>query len=124
MESSAFDARSRTGARPLGLIRAWGLLLWLILVGCCGCSTSDHPAPVPGSYDPPPLFGPSTGADCEEEGAVRGCGHVTRTYGDYVTCSMGEMTCHDGKWGACVGDRLVTMSQPNVRLTRAGLRVS
>jgi hypothetical protein len=69
------------------------------------------------------MFGPSSGGECEEEGAVRACGHVTNTFGDYVTCSMGEITCHDGRWSACIGDRLVTMSHPNVRLTQAGVHV-
>ncbi|HYP98860.1 MAG TPA: hypothetical protein VER96_09305 [Polyangiaceae bacterium] len=99
-----------------------------VLLLCVGvvvaCSTSsDHPPPVQGSSQEPPMFGPSSGAECEEEGAVVPCGHVTNTYGDYVTCSMGEVTCHDGRWGACVGDHLVTMSHPNVRLTQTGLHV-
>ncbi|HEX2673080.1 MAG TPA: hypothetical protein VHM25_19505, partial [Polyangiaceae bacterium] len=109
--------------------RAWpigpffGAVLLCIGVAVACSTTSDHPPPVQGPSEPPPMFGPSSGGECEEEGAVRACGHVTNTFGDYVTCSMGEITCHDGRWSACVGDRLVTMSHPNVRLTQSGVHV-
>ena len=75
------------------------------------------------SSGPPHRFGPSAGGTCQVEGTVQACGNVTRSYGDYVTCSMGEATCQGGFWSACVGDHFSTMSLPNVRLTRAGLRV-
>src|SRR6478752_855209 len=117
MGSSTAGAPLRRTA-PIGLI--WGAVLLCVAIAC---STSDHLPPVQGPSQAPPMFGPSSGGDCDEEGAVRPCGHVTNTYGDYVTCSMGEVTCHDGRWSACIGDRLVTMSHPNARLTPSGVQV-
>jgi len=105
---------------------ALGCVRLLLLCGALfGCTSGEHPGPVVGDYpDAPHLFNPTAGSACEVEGAVQACGHVARTYGDYVTCSMGEATCKAGFWSACAGDHLTTMSHPNVQLTRTGLHVS
>ena len=70
-----------------------------------------------------PLQTPNLTSTCDKEGDVRECGRVERTFGDYVTCSVGLSTCQSGAWGACVGNHFVTKSMPNVSLTRGGLRV-
>ena len=49
---------------------------------------------------------PNEGCSCETYGAVIDCGQVHRQSGSYVSCSLGKRTCVDGRWGACVGDRI------------------
>jgi len=66
-----------------------------------------------GSTQPP---GPGTcsdgkqGCPCTTEGATAACGDVVRQSGDYVTCSEGNATCTNGKWGACAGDTIYMKS--------------
>ncbi|MBV9948202.1 MAG: hypothetical protein JOZ69_15225 [Myxococcales bacterium] len=42
--------------------------------------------------------------------------------GNYVTCSLGQATCNDGRWGACVGSTIVTKSASGATLGAGGLR--
>ncbi|MBL8605668.1 MAG: hypothetical protein JNL38_00045 [Myxococcales bacterium] len=54
---------------------------------------------------------PNDGCACATPGQVVECGKVQSRHGDYVTCSMGTRECGgDGKWGACVGNTVVTKS--------------
>ena len=53
-----------------------------------------------------PCATPNEGCACESYGAVIDCGQVHRRSGDYVSCSLGKRTCVEGRWGACVGDRI------------------
>ncbi|HVW29132.1 MAG TPA: PA14 domain-containing protein [Polyangiaceae bacterium] len=53
---------------------------------------------------------PQSGCACDKEGESTDCGQVYRKTADYVSCSMGKMTCSHGAWGACVGDRIATMN--------------
>lgn len=48
---------------------------------------------------------PQTGCPCAGEGEAVDCGYVVHREGDYVACSPGTMTCHDGAWGDCLGER-------------------
>ncbi len=87
------------------------------------CGTSSHPALV-GNPQAPALFGPGTiGGSCSSEGSVVGCGRVDHVDGNYVTCAVGSSTCQGGVWSTCVGDHIVTKSNPSVRLTMSGLHV-
>src|SRR5690349_20302274 len=95
-------ARLASVALGLGLAALAGL-------GVQACSSGDHPAPIGGNGDMN-LQGPLPGSPCDQEGATRECGRVERTYGTYVTCSMGNQTCEQGHWSACVGNHFVTQS--------------
>jgi len=55
---------------------------------------------------------PNQGCDCDKPGDVVDCGQVERVSGEYVSCSMGQRTCDDGKWGACIGDGIATLRIP------------
>jgi hypothetical protein len=94
---------------------AFGLMLVALpFVGACErkegpTGLTDRPPldTVPGHTGRPPAdrcATPQTGCDCEE-GDVADCGKVTATYGDYVTCSMGERQCMDGAWSECKTER-------------------
>ncbi len=50
---------------------------------------------------------PNEGCECAAEGDVVDCGQLRETYDEYVTCSRGSRSCVEGRWGACVGDRVV-----------------
>lgn len=61
---------------------------------------------------------PAEGCACTDPGAVVDCGQIERRSGNYVSCSMGQRTCSDSKWGTCVGDRIATVSiSPNMQRT-------
>ncbi len=97
------------------------------IVAACG---DDRPATSDTSTNPNPPGGPGAchagreGCSCDVPGAVADCGSVVRKDGDYVTCSQGKATCTDGKWGACVGDHLVTASINGVTLGGGGLKAA
>ncbi len=99
--------------------------LWVALTLLClsllGCSKSPDHSPSLGASDAgpnmlAPMVGacetPNQGCECKAEGEVVECGQVERVSGDYVSCSMGQRTCEDGKWGACVGDGIATLHLP------------
>ncbi|HKO52341.1 MAG TPA: PA14 domain-containing protein, partial [Polyangiaceae bacterium] len=99
-------------------------MIWVVVtllsLTLLGCSTSDH-APSLGAGDgganqPPPMVGacgtPNLGCPCDAEDEVIDCGQVERVSGDYVSCSMGQRKCVDGKWGACIGDGIATLRVP------------
>ncbi len=94
----------------------------LIGLGALGCSHSaDHPAGLDvdsGAATKPPPTGndcssPAEGCACDTAGATADCGQVERVSGDYISCSMGVLTCTDGKWGACIGDRIANIRAPS-----------
>lgn len=107
--------------RPLlsKLIPLWvAVILGSSLVGCG--NSQDHAAAIgtgdAGISNPLPTGDlcdtPNEGCACPTEGQTVDCGQVERTSGSYVSCSMGVRTCRDAKWGACIGDRIATLSIP------------
>ncbi len=112
----------KSAKRPLLLqlnpfwVAAASFSLALSLVGCG--SSPDHAAAVDdgdaGITQPIPTGDacatPAEGCECANPGAVADCGQIERRSGSYVSCSMGQRTCADGKWGACIGDRIATVS--------------
>ena len=62
------------------------------------------------------------GCPCTDAGETVECGRVTNKSGDYVTCSIGYATCDGSKWGACIGNRVVTQSVPKTKLSTYGKR--
>lgn len=64
---------------------------------------------------------PQSGCPCSTAGATADCGEVTQVSGNYVTCSLGELTCSGGVWGSCVGDRITTKSIGGSGLSLQGL---
>lgn len=95
-------------------------LALVALAASIGCSSGQHDnAPfVGGGGDdgekPPiadPCQTPNTGCGCGDPGQTVDCGQVERRSGDYVSCSVGVRTCgENGKWGACIGDSISTLS--------------
>lgn len=83
-------------------------------------SSSDYPANANGLGACTPG---TEGCPCDKEQAISECGRVHQVSGHYVTCSVGRSTCTGGKWGACVGDRVVTKSLPNLSLGATGVHV-
>jgi hypothetical protein len=99
-------------------------------IGACGTSDPiSRLAPTIGvdasAPTPTPLIetcsAGTQGCSCSSEGATAPCGRVHTTDGNYVTCSVGYATCHNGVWGQCVGDHFVTKSVPNVVMTTSGI---
>jgi hypothetical protein len=93
----------------------WAASLALSLASC----ESEHaPLVKPGERPPDTIpddtscSAPNLGCPCTEEGHEVECGKATQVNDDYVTCSLGTRTCADGKWGACVGDRVTTKAVP------------
>lgn len=136
MENAGSAAMLRlTGARSSAerphlshLDTLWAALA-LICLTLVGCASPDHPASL-GSSDAgpdmaPPTVGacetPNQGCDCDKPGDVVDCGQVERVSGDYVSCSMGQRTCEDGKWGACIGDSISTLHIPAGQRRTLGL---
>jgi len=64
--------------------------------------------------------GPTLAGVCATPGSVATCGQVDRVSGGYVTCTTGHMTCAEGVWGPCLGDRITTKLAP----TTGALRIS
>ena len=85
----------------------------MLLAGCAdssesnGVSTSGNVGPQPGLCDVR-----NQGCPCSTEGATADCGKVIKQMGDYLTCSLGQMSCQGGKWGTCEGDQVVSKSVP------------
>src|SRR5208282_5043777 len=87
--------------------------LALIIAGCgdnadpgsplASSPNASHTAPYAGSCQ-----SPAVGCPCTVAGETADCGQVDRVSGTYVTCSMGTMTCSNGSWGTCTGDRITT----------------
>ncbi len=103
------------------LVRRVAALASVIVFAACAQHSGDH-APYSGG-DPDagtdkqapnsdPCATPNEGCACDTENEAVDCGQVDRRSGDYVTCSMGERTCTAGKWGACLGDRVATLTLP------------
>ncbi len=63
---------------------------------------------------------PNSGCGCSPEGATTNCGGVKKVYGDYITCSIGHMTCASGRWGACSEETVTTQSAPTLHLNDLG----
>ncbi|HEY5958323.1 MAG TPA: hypothetical protein VIV60_17285, partial [Polyangiaceae bacterium] len=113
------------------------LTLGLTVTAVMSCGTDDkQPRPAYYKDDPSELLpdgggsqvDPCTvqghaGCPCEGEGSVIDCGRIDYINGDYVTCSMGQATCSEGKWGTCVGNRVVAQSIKGHALTPAGRRL-
>ncbi len=93
--------------------------LVVLCINLAGCGNSPERAssagPGDASFVRPPPSGvacgtPAEGCRCANPGETVDCGQVERRAGTYVSCSMGERTCQDGKWGACGGDRIATLT--------------
>lgn len=98
-------------------------------VALYGCGRQDDPGGYsdlggsnPGATDGPTrdCGTPQTGCACEVEGQDVPCGTVVAHVGDYVRCSEGRRTCHDGRWGSCVGEVVVTKAAPPGRIHALG----
>ncbi len=95
-------------------------LPWLAALALLGSCASDerpagaggHTSSTPEPVEPDPCASPQAGCACDDEGAVVDCGSVKEEYDDYVTCSMGQRTCEEGTWGACLGDRRTQIDAP------------
>lgn len=76
---------------------------------------TTHEAPEAGSIS---CTANEPGCPCSPSGATTACGHVVYKSADYVSCSVGRLTCDNGTWSACVGDQVVTMN-----VSGAGLKL-
>ncbi|HEX4340929.1 MAG TPA: hypothetical protein VH062_33705 [Polyangiaceae bacterium] len=86
------------------------------------CSRDGHAPATGGNTTGNPSY-VDEGKPCDTEGATEDCGRVEHREGNYVTCSVGHAVCTGGKWGACVGDHIVTRTIPNLRLGMSGLKL-
>jgi hypothetical protein len=109
----ALDAKPRATRMAVGVLL--GGALPFVMVSAC----SEDPARTPivgdgnfagGPGIPDPCATPNEGCACDTEDEVIDCGRVREQHDDYVTCSMGTRTCHDGEWSACLGDRITLKS--------------
>jgi len=89
----------------------------LFLVATCAvllvaCGDDERPAlgVGPGSWmpghAPDPCATPHEGCACDEPEAVAPCGRTVSRTAATVTCELGERTCEDGLWSACVPSRM------------------
>jgi hypothetical protein len=111
------------------LIPVWAAVA--LSLALLGCGTSKRPAALAidddaGATSKPAPEGnacdsPAEGCPCTPEAATADCGQVERQSGDYISCSMGARTCTDGKWGACIGDRVATIHVPAIAEHAQGL---
>src|SRR6186713_1313440 len=109
----ALDAKPRAARMAVGVLL--GGALPFVMVSAC----SEDPARTPivgdgnfagGPGIPDPCATPNEGCACDTEDEVIDCGRVREQHDDYVTCSMGTRSCHDGEWSACLGDRVTLKS--------------
>ena len=56
------------------------------------------------------------GCPCSPNDTVVQCGEVAGMSGSYRFCSEGLRTCTAGKWGECVGSRMVEQRRPHLAL--------
>jgi PA14 domain len=104
----------------------------LLLSSACSQGSHDSAPPFDGMVDAgdkpipnaDPCETPNTGCSCDTPDEVIDCGQVERISGNYVSCTMGQRTCTAGAWGACVGDRIATMSLPPAGQRTLGLGTS
>jgi len=97
----------RTSLAPHFVALSIGIALcWL------GCGSDDHPAVVPTGTVPTNTIGPTDcnsaneGCACSTPGSWTECRKVRKS-GDYISCSIGTITCGDDKkWGPCIGDTI------------------
>jgi hypothetical protein len=114
-KAQAQRSYSRCGARGLGLIVvAWALLA--AVVAACNNSTAA-PGLLSGLSSGPSASisacaVPTQGCPCAHDGQAAACGTVLVRSGNYVACSMGEMTCSGGSWGSCLGQQVTTKYVP------------
>jgi hypothetical protein len=72
----------------------------------------------------PPSCAPGRfGCACDALGASAPCGELVGHYGDYVTCSMGQSICQNGRWSACAGGTVVTKSLGGFTIGNGGVRL-
>ncbi|HSQ68128.1 MAG TPA: hypothetical protein VLM85_33185 [Polyangiaceae bacterium] len=108
-------------------LTTWMLVSAVVLavLAVMSCSTRDPSSLDPGvPSNPRPgssCATPNPGCACDTPGQVADCGEVLRKSGNYVSCSMGTMTCSGGTWGACIGDTVATKSLSPVTLGDGGL---
>jgi hypothetical protein len=53
---------------------------------------------------------PRTDCPCSNAGQTVACGSVKETFGNYVICAEGSITCTNGAWSQCVADRTTIQS--------------
>src|SRR5450432_1852519 len=103
-----------------------------LLALASACSQGRQSAPYAGTTDAgdkpipnaDPCATPNEGCACDTPDEVVDCGQVERRSGDYISCTMGERTCVGAVWGACVGDRIATLSVPPAGQRTQGLGTS
>lgn len=99
-------------------LRGFGLLVlaWVAAAVVMAACSSQHPPGLTGVTSTQPTGSacaePAEGCPCVESGESAPCGTVTVRSGDYVACSMGQMTCSAGAWGTCVGLQITTKYAP------------
>lgn len=105
------------GGSMLSIVKELGIAIALLLLLLSGCSSPSRDSGLgsnqgvagsPTGTDPCAPGAVREGCPCSEPGASEDCGFVNHHYGDVVVCSMGQITCEDGTWGPCIGDRYVT----------------
>ncbi len=111
---------------------AWlsrGLFLAAAVVGAGhlvqGCS-SNNPNLDPGGGTGMPHGGAVCsagvqGCSCSQAGQSVACGRISSQTGSYVTCSEGYSKCESGKWGECIGNKIVVKSLPGQGLGAGGI---
>ena len=109
------------GSRTSSRARRLFVVLATVLAVVGACSRDNH-APATGGGNTGPTF-VDQGKACDPDGETRDCGRVEHRDGNYVTCSVGHAVCAGGKWSACIGDRIVTRTIPNLRLGLNGLKL-
>ena len=91
---------------------------------CFHACSSDRPKELgSGVVAPAPdttCVRPNTGCTCSPEGSTTTCGGVKKYYGNYVTCSIGQMVCTAGRWGSCSEESVTQQSVPNLHLNNLG----
>lgn len=88
-----------------------------LAMGCVllGCADGDRPLPSKldaqgldgGTPSPGRCLTPGEGCECENDGEATECATTARREDRKIWCSAGKRTCDNGRWGACVGERLV-----------------
>ncbi len=106
LRSSTRLARWTAGSVIAGVVAA--------LVAACG--DASHPPADNGSATLldastiEPCSVPTAGCACSPDGQKASCGYVKETFGNYVACAQGSMTCTGGQWGPCVADHATFQS--------------
>jgi hypothetical protein len=113
MEGSVGEGWGRTirGLSIAGVLALTAAGLAALPAGC----GSSHPADLQnngskGSGAAASCTAGKQDCPCSTPGQQVACGKVVTNAGDYVTCQMGNSTCTNGEWSACVGSTIIEKS--------------